>query len=220
MIKNNDTLAVGLSGGKDSIALLWILNQIRLYYPIKFTLKAITLDPCFYNNFTDYSEITKFCKQLGLEHIIERHPIWEIVFNMRQEKNPCSLCSRMRHGILHKICIEHKCKSIALGHNLDDVVETFFMNLFMGGRISTFSPVTYLSRKNINMIRPLIFCTEDEILKFCKSNKLPVCKNPCPEDKNSERESIKLLIKNLEYNYPKLKKKVINSIEVSSINGW
>ena len=220
MIKDNDSLAVGLSGGKDSIVLLWFLNQIRLFQPIKFTLKAITLDPCFYNNFTDYSETTKFCERLGVEHIIERHPIWEIVFNKRQEKNPCSLCSRMRHGILHKICIENNCSSIALGHNLDDVVETFFMNLFMGGRISTFSPVTYLSRKKINMIRPLIFCTEDEIYKLCKNNGLPICKSLCPKDKNSSRENIKLLIKNLECSYPKLKEKVINSIEVSSINGW
>lgn len=220
MIQYGDNIAVGLSGGKDSLTLLWILNQIRLFQPVKFNIKAITLDPCFYGNFTDYSEISRFCENLGIEHIIRRHPIWAIVFENRKEKNPCSLCSRMRHGILHQICIDNNCNVIALGHNMDDMVETFFMNIFNCGKISVFSPKSYLSRKNLQMIRPLIFCEENEIYKFSNKNSFPVCKNRCPKDKNSAREEMKLLIKNLEPSYPHLKKKVLNAIKLSGLNCW
>lgn len=220
MINDGDTIAVGLSGGKDSVTLLYILNQIRAFYHIQFNIKAITLDPCFYNNFTDYSNIVRLCKSLNVEYTIERYPLWEIIFEIRKEKNPCSLCSRMRHGILHKICKEQNCNKIALGHNSDDVIETFFMNLFYGGRISAFSPKSYLSRKDLYMIRPLIFCDENEIRKFVSGHCLPICKSSCPKDNNSSRECTKTLIKNLENSYPKLKKKLFHAIETSHISEW
>lgn len=220
MIQDGDNVGVGLSGGKDSLTLLWILNRIRLFYPIKFNIKAITLDPCFHGDFTDYSKITQFCESLGIEHIIKRHPVWAIVFETRQEKNPCSLCSRMRHGILHQICLDSHCNVIALGHNMDDAIETFFMNIFNGGKISVFSPKSYLSRKNLQMIRPLIFCEENEISKFSNKNMFPVCRNLCPKDNNSEREKMKILIQNLENLYPKLRKKILHAIKSSNLNGW
>lgn len=220
MIKPKDCIAVALSGGKDSIILLWALNQIKAFYPADFKIKAITLDSCFCGHPADYSKITEFCKNLGIEHIIKRYPIWKIVFEERKEKNPCSLCSRMRHGILHKICIENNCNTIALGHNMDDAVETFFMNLFNGGKISVFSPVSYLSRQGLNMIRPLIFCKETEIYSFLVRNNFPVCKSLCPMDKSSSRESIKILIKNLEISYPKLREKIIHGIKTLNLNNW
>lgn len=220
MLENDKNIAIGLSGGKDSIFLLYAMNQIKTFHRTGLNIKAITLDPCFYGKETDYSLTTNFCNSIGIEHIIKRVPIWEIIFKIRKEKNPCSLCSRMRHGILHKICNEENCKTIALGHNMDDAVETFFMNIFFGGKISTFSPVSYLSRANLYMIRPLIFCQEDEIANFSLKQNLPICANPCPIDKHSSRENIKNLINSLELKYPKLKKKVINAIETSSLNGW
>lgn len=220
MIENGDKIAVGLSGGKDSVTLLYVLSKIRTFGDAEFNVKAITLDPCFYDKFTDYSEITELCDRLGIEHIIKRHPVWKIVFEVRNEKNPCSLCSRMRHGILHNICNEQGCNKIALGHNSDDAVETFLMNIFYGGRISTFSPKSYLSRKNLHMIRPLIFCGESEIRKFAEDNSLSICRTPCPKDKNSARETTKKLIESLEKSYPNLKKRIFNTIKSEHISQW
>ena len=220
MINHDDIIAVGVSGGKDSLALIYALNEIKKYYPIKFEIKALTLDPYFNGKETDYSEITNFLSSLGIEHIIKRVPVWEIVFETRKEKNPCSLCSRMRRGILHNLCLEHNCTSIALGHHLDDSVQTFFMNLLDGGNIKCFSPVSYLTRKKINMIRPMIFCEEKEIIKVCKTKKFPICKNICPVEGKTERDKIKYVIFNLEAQYPGLRKKLINSLQNANISGW
>ena len=197
-----------------------MLSKIKEFSSVNFSIKAITIDPGFYNCYIDYSEISKFCNDLNIEHIIRKHPLWQIIFNIRKEKNPCSLCSRMRHGIIHKICKEQNCNKIALGHNNDDVIETFLMNLLFGGRVRTFSPKSYLSRQNLYMIRPLVFCTEQEIYRFAYSNGFPICKNPCPLDKKSSREDIKCLIKNLDKSYPELKKKLFNAIEKDNISNW
>lgn len=220
MITENDVVGVGVSGGKDSLALLYSLNEIRKYYPLNFNIKAITLDPCFNNVYADYSKITDFCNSIGIEHVIKREPIWEIVFEIRKEKNPCSLCSRMRRGILHNACIEHNCTKIALGHHMDDAVETFFMNLFDGGKIGCFSPVSYLTKKKLYMIRPMIFCYEKETAKICRVKNLPLYCNICSEEGKTERDKVKNIIFSLENQYPELRKKLITSLQNSNISQW
>lgn len=220
MIEENDKIAVGISGGKDSLVLLYGLHLLRRYYPKNFSIVAITADPCFENKDSDFSEIENFCKDLGIELYIKRTGLYDVVFLNRKEKNPCSLCARMRRGILHDMAIEYGCNKIALGHHLDDAVETFIMNLFQGGTLSCFSPVTYLSNKNIHMIRPMINLTESDIEKACIRSKLPVTKSNCPVDKTTVREETKNLIKELEQKYPALKTKIIHAMKKGNISNW
>lgn len=220
MISENDKIAVCLSGGKDSIFLLYALNQIKAYYPKKFDLTAITIDPCFNNINTDYSETEKFCAALNINYVIKRTKLGDLIFNERKEKNPCSLCARMRRGMLHDLANELSCNKIALGHNLEDCVETFFMNLFNCGTIDCFSPVTYLSRKNLHMIRPLIFCEESKIISLVKRKSLPVVESSCPANFHTNRQTAKELIINLEKSYPNLRKKIIGAIQRADISGW
>lgn len=149
MINDNDKIAIALSGGKDSLALLVTLSEIKKYYSKKFEIIAITLDPCFNDNQTDFSNVSKLCDKLNVEHVIKQTNLWEIIFKIRKERSPCSLCSKMRRGILHTLCIEHNCQRIALGHHQDDAIETFFMNLFYNGKLECFSPLSYLSRRNL-----------------------------------------------------------------------
>lgn len=220
MINKNDKIAVCLSGGKDSIFLLYALNQIQTYYPQKFSLSAITIDPCFNNINTDYSEIEKFCAKLNIDYIIKRTRLGDLIFNKRKEKNPCSLCARMRRGMLHDLANNLGNNKIALGHNLEDCIETFFMNLFNCGTINCFSPVTYLSRKDLFMIRPLVFCEEDKIALFVKRKNLPVIESSCPANFKTNRQTTKDFILNLEKNYPNLRKKIIGAIQRANIAGW
>ncbi len=163
MITDGDTVAVGVSGGKDSVALLAGLAGVRRFIGISFTLKAITLDNQFGGIETDYGPIAALCERLGVEYILKRTDIGRIIFDERNESNPCSLCARMRRGLLHDTAKTNGCNKIALGHHYNDAVETFLMNLFNEGRIGCFSPVTYLSRKDLTMVRPLVFATEREI---------------------------------------------------------
>ncbi|MDQ5983414.1 MAG: tRNA-cytidine(32) 2-sulfurtransferase [Eubacteriales bacterium SKADARSKE-1] len=220
MINDGDNIAVCLSGGKDSTFLLYALNEIQKYHDKSFILKAITVDPCFNNSFTDFSKIEKLCDKLKIEYVIKRTNLAQIIFDIRKEKNPCSLCARMRRGILHDTAKENNCNKIALGHHFNDVNETFLLNLFNNGNISCFSPITYLSRKDIYMIRPLIYCTESKIIAAIKRNFLPVIKSTCPADGHTEREKIKNLISDLEKTYPNLSKKLFGAIQRSSISGW
>ncbi len=220
MIDKNDNIAVGISGGKDSLVLLWALNELKKYYPNKFNITAITLDPCFNGKEMDLSEIKKLCDKLDIKYVVNRTSIWEVVFKIRNENNPCSLCAKLRRGILHNIALENGCNKVALGHHMDDAVETFFMNIFNGGKIKCFSPMSYLSRKNIHLIRPMIFCYESEISNICSNLHLPVCKSMCPIDGNTERENIKITLNLLEKQYPKLRKKVIGALQDLSINNW
>ena len=220
MIKPGDKIAVGVSGGKDSLVLLWALSELRNYYPNKFDIIAITIDPCFNSLPNDYSEISHMCCKLGIKHIIQKSSLWEIVFKVRNEKNPCSLCSKVRSGILHNIAVANKCNAVALGHHLDDAVQTFFMNLFNGGKIGCFSPFSYLSIKKINLIRPLIFCYEREITNLSTQLNLPVCLSQCPIDGITERQKINNIILNLENAYPKLRKKVILAMQAANLNDW
>lgn len=220
MIEENDRIAVGVSGGKDSLVLLYGLSLLKNYYPKKFSIIAVTLDPCFENKDSDFSAIEDFCKKLDVEYHIKRTELYNVVFENRQEKNPCSLCARMRRGILHDMAKAHGCNKIALGHHKDDAAETVIMNLFQGGTIGCFSPVTYLSNKDITMIRPMIHLDERDVENACKRNELPVTKSNCPVDKETTREETKKLISNLERDYPALKNKIINALKKDNISNW
>lgn len=220
MLENGDRIAVGVSGGKDSLALLYGLSELRRFYPADYQIVAITADPCFFGRDTDYSEIEKLCERLGVEYHIRRTKLYEVIFETRKEKNPCSLCARMRRGILHDMAKELGCNKLALGHHMDDAAETFMMNLLSGGTIGSFRPVTYLSRKDLTMIRPMVFAAEKDVAAAARHEELPVVKSPCPMDKTSEREKIKNLLAELEKDYPALKEKITGAMRKSEISGW
>ncbi len=220
MIEEGDVIAVGISGGKDSLALLYALAEMRRFYPVKYDVKAITADMRFFGEKTDFSEITALCENLGIEHIIRETELYHIIFETRKEKNPCSLCARMRRGILHDMTKETGCTKLALGHHMDDAAETFMMNLLSGGRIESFRPVTYLSRKDLTMIRPMILATEKEVLSAARKMNLPTVESPCPMDKTSNRNEMKELLAGLEKDYPSLKEKIIGGLQKADICGW
>ncbi|MBO7175917.1 MAG: tRNA 2-thiocytidine(32) synthetase TtcA, partial [Clostridia bacterium] len=196
MIHEGDKIAVGISAGKDSLTLLYALAGLRRFYPKKFELVAITVDMGFEG--MDFTPIRELCEKLDVPYIVAKTEISHIIFDIRKEKNPCSLCAKMRRGALHNAAKEAGCNSVALGHHFDDVVETFMLNLFYEGRLGCFQPVTYLSRKDITVIRPMIYMPEKDVRYFANRVELPVIKSPCPADGNTERESMKQLLHNLE----------------------
>jgi len=218
MIEEGDKVAVGLSGGKDSIALMLALNSLKRFYPKKFDLVAITVAMGFDN--TDFSPLKELCEKENIEYVIEETKTGQIVFDVRKEPNPCSLCSRMRSGALNEAAKRLGCNKVALGHHFDDVIETFFMSLFKEGRINCFSPVTYLDRMDITKIRPLIYLPEKEIRYFVNKNELPIVKNPCPVDGVTTRQYMKDLIKNLGKDTKDLKQHIFHAIKTSEIKGW
>ncbi len=220
MIQDGDKIAIGVSGGKDSVFLLCALHSLKRYYGKKFDIVAVTIDPCFENVETDFSLIEELCNKLSIEYVIRRSDLGKIIFDDRKEKNPCSLCARMRRGMLHDITLDLKCNKIALGHHYDDAVETFLMNLLYGGNISCFSPITYLSRKDITMIRPLIFCEDKEVRKTVRKNNLPVVKSKCPVDGATSRADTTELIKELEKDFPDIKAKILGAMQRGDISGW
>lgn len=222
MIDDGDVIAVGVSGGKDSVALLTALCEMRRFYPKEYEVKAITLDPCFGGTKCDYSEIEKLTERLGVEYIIRRTQLGELIFDARKEKNPCSLCAKMRRGILHDEAKKAGCNKVALGHHLDDAVVTFYMNLLRGGNIGCFSPVSYMSRKDIYTIRPMILAYEKEIRHAVKSAGLPIVKSKCPVDGITERQRVKDLIWSLEREsgYDALYQKTIGAMQRAGVDGW
>lgn len=220
MIDANDNIAVGLSGGKDSIAMLYLLKNLQRFYPNKFNLNAIFVDPYFYNKSTDYFVLKKFCEDLNINFTYVKSDIYKIVFEIKKEKNPCSLCANLRRGILCNVAKSLCCNKLALGHHKDDAVETFFMNLLNCGNISCFSPVSYLSKKDITVIRPLIYCNKISLSEFSKNLNFPIIKSPCPKDKNSNREKISEFINNVQQTYPDIKTKIIGAIKHQNISNW
>lgn len=220
MIEEGDRIAVGVSGGKDSVALLAGLAHLKRYYPKKFELVALSADPCFNNKETDFSAIEAMCKELEVEYIIRCTELYKVVFEVKKSQSPCSLCAKMRRGILHDMAKAAGCNKLALGHHSDDAAETFLMNLFCAGNIGCFSPVTYLSNKDLWMIRPMILCDESKITALIEHKNLPVVKSTCPMDKNTERERSKALIRNLSKDYPDLKTKILGAMERGDISGW
>lgn len=220
MIDNGDKIAVGVSGGKDSLALLRGLAELRRYYPKAYTVTALIIDPCFEGKETDYSKIENYCKENNIDCIVKRTELAKIIFENRKEANPCSLCAKMRRGILHKTAKELGCNKLALGHHSDDAAETFLMNLFQGGSAACFRPVTYLSESDLYVIRPMIFCDESKITSLSQRYNFPVVKSLCPMDKNSERERTGQLLNELSNRYPDLKSKLLGALERGSISGW
>ena len=218
MINDGDKIAVGVSGGKDSMILLNAMWELKRFYPKKFDLIGITIDMGF-NDF-DSSDVIKFCKEKGIPYKVVKTSIKEIIFDIRKESNPCSLCSKMRKGALNEAAKEMGFNKVALGHHFDDVIETFFLCLLYEGRIGCFSPVTYLDRTDIYQIRPLIYAHEYEIKSSAIKNNLPIIKNPCPVDGKTKRQDIKDFIKNTLKDYPDLKERVFGSLVRSDIDGW
>lgn len=220
MIEPGCRVAVGVSGGKDSLVLLCALAQLREYYPQPFTVTALTVDPQFGGVPADYSQIQELCRRLGVPYVIRRSTLGSIIFEERREKNPCSLCARMRRGMLHNMAKEAGCDRIALGHHFDDAVETFFMNLLQCGTLGCFSPRSYLSRKELTLIRPMVFCEEKDIRAAARRNRLPVAKSKCPADGVTTRQDTKELIASLERTYPDLRTKVMGAMQRADLDGW
>ena len=220
MIEAGDKIAGGVSGGKDSLALLYALAKLRDFYPKPFSLVAITLDYQFNGVAEDYTEIEALCKELKVKYIVRRTNLWEVIFETRKEKNPCSLCAKMRRGLLHDTAVANGCNKVALGHHMDDAAETFLMNLLYGGKIGCFSPVSYLSNKKLYLIRPLIFAYEKDVAAAARRANLPVVKSRCPMDKVSNRQNMKDLLRSLEKDYPAVRKKIVGALERSHIDSW
>ncbi len=219
MIEDGDKIGVGISGGKDSLALLCALSHLRRFYPKKFDLVAITIDMGFEGG-QDFSKIQELCDSLGVEYHIIPTEIYKIIFEVRKEKSPCSLCAKMRRGALHKAAKELGCNAVALGHHFDDVVNTFMLNLFFEGRLGCFRPVTYLSRVGIKLIRPLIYLPEKDIKYFASKEALPVMKSPCPADGNTERSEMSDLLLSLEKQNKGLRYRIFGAIQRGEIDGF
>jgi len=189
MISAGDRIAVGVSGGKDSLALLCALSSYRRFSEVPFDVMGVTLNMGFEG--VDYSSVKELCKQIDVEYVVKDTDIAEILFDIRKEKNPCSLCAKMRRGAVNDLAKTHGCNKVALGHHNEDVIETFFLSLFYEGRLNCFSPVTYLSRIDMDVIRPLIYVAEGDIKGFAKRENLPIVHNPCPMDGVSKRQEMK-----------------------------
>lgn len=211
MIDDGDKIAVGVSGGKDSLTLLCALAGLRRFYPKKFDILAVTLDMGFEG--MDFSEVKTLCDELNVEYIIEKTDIAEIVFDVRQESNPCSLCAKMRRGGVNDIAVKYGCNKVALGHHNEDVIETFFLSLFYEGRLGCFSPVTYLSRRDIYVIRPMIYIPESDIKGYAKRACLPIVFNPCPMDGKSKRSDMRDFIEENRKKDKFFKTKMLHAIQ-------
>lgn len=220
MLQDGDKIAVGISGGKDSVALLTGLVKMKGFLGIDYTVIGITLDPGFNGVETDYSPIEKLCSELGVEYVIKRTQIGTVIFDIRKETNPCSLCARMRRGALHDAAKEYNCNKIALGHHYDDAVETFIMNLFNEGRVGCFSPVTYMSRKDVTVIRPMVFAPEIDIKSAVKRNNLPIVKSVCPADGVTTRQWTKDWLKQMDKEHEGIKKRIYGAMKRGNVSGW
>ena len=217
MIEENDKIAICLSGGKDSITMLYAFKALQRFYPKKFQLIAISIDPGF--EFFDTNFLKQLCEDVDIPLFIEKSNAKEIVFDIRKEKNPCSLCANLRRGVINSVAIREGCNKIALGHNQDDVLETFLLNLFYTGNIGTFAPKSYMDRSKITLIRPLIYTPEKETKRFVKKNNLSVMKKVCPMDGTSKREDMKQLIFTLGKKIPMLRANLFGAIK-RNLSDW
>lgn len=208
LIENGDKIAVGVSGGKDSLVLLKALNDFKKFGLYDFEIVAVNID--IYNGNENYSGLQQFCSNLGIELHIEPTDIQNIVFNLRKEKNPCSLCAKMRRGALNSVCQKLGCNKLALAHHLQDVTTTFFLSLLYEGRLSTMLPKSYMSNTKITLIRPLYLTEESKIINASKN--MPILKSKCPADKDSKRQDIKALVAKLHKEIPDSKKRIEHAI--------
>ena len=222
MIRPGDRVAVGVSGGKDSLVLLCALAELRKFYPVPFSVEALTLDPgaSEAGPGTDFTGVAGLCQRLEVPFTLVPTEIRRVIFDLRREKNPCSLCAKMRRGALHQAMGERGLTKIALGHHYDDAVETFFMSLIYEGRLSCFQPVTYLDRTGITQIRPLLYCGENLVRHTARRLELPVADSRCPADGNTRRQEIKELIYRLQGRYPGLKTRVFGAMQRLPLPQW
>jgi len=218
MIEDGDGIAVGVSGGKDSLVLLRTLAHLKSFYPKKYSLEAISLELGFEG--MDYSPVARLCEELGVPYTCVKTDIREIVFDIRREESPCSLCSKMRRGALNDALKARGLNKLALGHHMDDAIETFLMSLIFEGQISCFKPVTYMDRAGVWQIRPMVYAGEGQIRSLCEELALPVVKNACPADCDSKRHEVKLLIQRLQEEYPDIKSKIFGAMRRLPLDGW
>ena len=218
MIADGETIAVCVSGGKDSVALLCALKSLSLYYPKKFNIHVLTLSMGFEG--MDFTPLRELCDRLEVPLTLKESDLGNLIFEQRKEKNPCALCAKMRRGALNDLAVELGIKKVALAHHHDDAVETFMLSLFYEGRISCFEPVTYMSRTDVTQIRPFLYVGEGTVSSLVKRHCLPVVQNTCPMDRKSKREEVKGLIKSLGEQYPDLKNKVFGAMQRLPLDGW
>lgn len=218
LIDDGDKIAVGISGGKDSLTLLYALSELRKFYPKKFEVYALTVHLGIEG--MDFSEIGKLCDKLDVPYYIIETEINDIVFNIRKEANPCALCAKLRKGAFNNKALELGCNKIAYAHHRDDVNETFMMSLIYEGRIHTFSPMSHLDRTNLTLIRPLLFAPEADVIGFAKKYELPVVKNLCPADGVTKRQETKELIKQINSEAPDFHTRLFSAIANGNIDDW
>lgn len=218
MIEDGDKIAIGISGGKDSLTLLYALNSLRRFYPKHFEIHAITVDLGFDN--LKFDKIKELCSSLNVEYTIVKTDIAKIIFEDRKESNPCSLCAKMRKGALNEAIKAVGCNKIAYAHHKDDVVETMLMSLIYEGRFHTFSPVTYLDRTQLTVIRPLMYMNEADVIGFINKYEVSVVKSPCPADGHTKREYIKNLLRRLNLENPGVKERMFTAIQNGKMKGW
>ena len=218
MVEEGDKIAVGISGGKDSLTLLYALHGLQRFYPKKFTIHAVTVDLGFENLKLD--KIKELCETLQVEYTIVKTDIAKIIFEERKESNPCSLCAKMRKGALNDAIKAAGCNKVAYAHHKDDVVETMLMSLIFEGRFHTFSPVTYLDRMELTVIRPLMYMNEADVIGFVNKHQVPVVKSPCPADGYTKREYIKNLLRQLNLDNPGVKERMFTAIQNGNMKGW
>lgn len=219
MIQEGDRIAVGISGGKDSLTLLYALHGLQRFYPQHFELHAVTVDLGFQN--LDLSRIESICRdELQIPFTIVKTDIADVIFEQRKEANPCSLCAKMRKGALNDAIKKEGCNKVAYAHHKDDVVETMLMSLIFEGRFHTFSPVTYLDRTGITVIRPLLYMNEADVIGFVNKNQVPVVKSPCPADGHTKREYVKQLLRQLNLENPGVKERMFTAITTGNLQGW
>ena len=218
MIRPGDRIAVGVSAGKDSLTLLCAMAELRRFYPIPFELMAVTID--MKAGESDFSAIRALCERLDVPYHVIPTEISHIIFDIRKEKNPCSLCAKMRRGALHNAAKDLGCNVVALGHHFVDAVETFMLNLFFEGRIGCFSPVSYLSRTDLRLIRPMIYMPEKDVRYFAKKAELPILPSTCPADGNTQREEMKKLLAELDRKHDGLRYRIFGAMQRGEIDGF
>lgn len=218
MIRENDKIAIGISGGKDSLTLLYSLCGLQRFFPKKFTLEAITVDLGL--GIQKLDDIKKLCQQLGVRYTVVKTEIGKIIFEDRIESSPCSLCAKMRKGALNNMALELGCNKIAYAHHKDDIIETMMLSLIYEGRFHSFSPYTYLDKTGLTVIRPMMYVNESDVKGFQNKYDLPVAKNPCPVDGHTKRQYVKDLIKNINHENPGVKDRMFRAILNGNISGW
>ena len=218
LIDDGDKIAVGISGGKDSLTLLYALHGLKRFYPRSFSLIGVTVDLGF-SGF-DLSEIRALCASLEIPYEVVKTDIGQIIFEERKEKNPCSLCAKMRKGALNQAVKELGCNKVAYAHHKDDVVETMLLSLIFEGRFHSFSPKTYLDRMDLTVIRPMLYVDEYDVIGFQNKYQLPVSKNPCPADGYTKREYAKELLAQLTRENPGVKERMFSAVVNGNISGW